>query len=166
MCPCRLHPILRLSSSLQHKYARILLSLCPMGRNDQAKAGRRAPWVSHNKYQRAWLTGLSLPRYVSFPLGCLDPSSFFQVDGELWDLERPLEKSCKLELLDFEHPEGLAPLHHVANLLMIAFHHREKGFLALFSSRPRRSCGEALRMSSMSWPPYGRRILLRDGNRG
>ncbi|EEB95983.1 hypothetical protein MPER_04961, partial [Moniliophthora perniciosa FA553] len=28
------------------------------------------------------------------------------VDGELWDLERPLESSCKLELLDFEHPEG------------------------------------------------------------
>jgi hypothetical protein len=28
------------------------------------------------------------------------------VDGELWDLERPLEKSCKLELLDFNHPEG------------------------------------------------------------
>ena len=31
----------------------------------------------------------------------------FKVDGELWDLERPLEKSCKLELLDFEHPEGM-----------------------------------------------------------
>jgi threonyl-tRNA synthetase len=30
-----------------------------------------------------------------------------QVDGELWDLERPLEGSCKLELLDFEHPEGV-----------------------------------------------------------
>lgn len=29
-----------------------------------------------------------------------------KVDGDLWDLERPLEKSCKLELLDFEHPEG------------------------------------------------------------
>lgn len=28
------------------------------------------------------------------------------VDGELWDLTRPLEKSCKLELLDFEHIEG------------------------------------------------------------
>ncbi|KAL6869026.1 threonyl-tRNA synthetase [Amphichorda felina] len=27
------------------------------------------------------------------------------VDGELWDLTRPLEKSCKLELLDFEHIE-------------------------------------------------------------
>lgn len=24
----------------------------------------------------------------------------------LWDLERPLEQSCRLELLPFEHPEG------------------------------------------------------------
>ncbi|KIY49829.1 tars protein [Fistulina hepatica ATCC 64428] len=29
-----------------------------------------------------------------------------KVDGTLWDLERPLEKSCSLELLDFEHTEG------------------------------------------------------------
>ena len=29
-----------------------------------------------------------------------------KVDGELWDSTRPLEKDCKLELLDFEHPEG------------------------------------------------------------
>lgn len=29
-----------------------------------------------------------------------------EVDGELWDLERPLEKSCRLKLLDFDHPEG------------------------------------------------------------
>lgn len=29
-----------------------------------------------------------------------------KVDGELWDLERPFEKDCRLELLDFEHPEG------------------------------------------------------------
>lgn len=29
-----------------------------------------------------------------------------KVDGELWDLERPLEKSVNIELLDFEHPEG------------------------------------------------------------
>lgn len=27
-------------------------------------------------------------------------------DGQLWDLERPLEGSCRLELLDFNHPEG------------------------------------------------------------
>ena len=36
----------------------------------------------------------------TFPFICL------KVDGELWDLDRPLEKPCKLELLDFEHPEG------------------------------------------------------------
>ncbi|KAK4958635.1 threonyl-tRNA synthetase, partial [Elasticomyces elasticus] len=29
-----------------------------------------------------------------------------KVDDELWDLHRPLEKSCKLEFLDFDHPEG------------------------------------------------------------
>ncbi|KAI8341381.1 hypothetical protein BC941DRAFT_416707 [Chlamydoabsidia padenii] len=29
-----------------------------------------------------------------------------KVDGEVWDLERPFEDSCKLELLDFDHPEG------------------------------------------------------------
>lgn len=29
------------------------------------------------------------------------------VDGELWDLTRPLEKSCKLELIDFENIEGM-----------------------------------------------------------
>ncbi|RKP35016.1 hypothetical protein BJ085DRAFT_6284, partial [Dimargaris cristalligena] len=29
-----------------------------------------------------------------------------KVDGELFDLVRPLEKSCSLELLDFEHKEG------------------------------------------------------------
>lgn len=28
------------------------------------------------------------------------------VDGQLWDLERPLEKSCVVELLDFDHPQG------------------------------------------------------------
>jgi threonyl-tRNA synthetase len=29
-----------------------------------------------------------------------------KVNGQLWDLERPLESDCKLELLDFEDPEG------------------------------------------------------------
>lgn len=29
------------------------------------------------------------------------------VDGELWDLKRPLERSCTLKLLDFDHPEGM-----------------------------------------------------------
>lgn len=38
--------------------------------------------------------------------GLADRVVIAKVDGELWDLERPLEMSCKLELLDFEHPEG------------------------------------------------------------
>lgn len=29
-----------------------------------------------------------------------------KVDGQLWDLTRPLEGDCSLEFLDFEHPEG------------------------------------------------------------
>lgn len=35
-----------------------------------------------------------------------------KVDGELWDLERPLEKDSTLEFLDFEHPEGKAVFWH------------------------------------------------------
>ncbi|KAL1670281.1 hypothetical protein GGF50DRAFT_94427 [Schizophyllum commune] len=38
--------------------------------------------------------------------GLADKVVIAKVDGQLWDLERPLEKSCKLELLDFDHPEG------------------------------------------------------------
>lgn len=33
-----------------------------------------------------------------------------RVNGEVWDLDRPLESSCRLELLDFEHPEGILVL--------------------------------------------------------
>ncbi|KAI9659256.1 MAG: threonyl-tRNA synthetase [Trizodia sp. TS-e1964] len=29
-----------------------------------------------------------------------------KVDGKLWDLGRPLEKSCSVEYLEFDHPEG------------------------------------------------------------
>ncbi len=28
------------------------------------------------------------------------------MDGATWDLKRPLEGDCKLELLDFEDPDG------------------------------------------------------------
>ncbi|KWU41505.1 tars protein [Rhodotorula sp. JG-1b] len=38
--------------------------------------------------------------------GLADKTVIAKVDGELWDLERPFEKSASLELLDFEHPEG------------------------------------------------------------
>ncbi|GAA98628.1 uncharacterized protein L969DRAFT_88382 [Mixia osmundae IAM 14324] len=38
--------------------------------------------------------------------GLAEKTVIAKVDGDLWDLERPLEKSCKLELLDFESKEG------------------------------------------------------------
>ncbi|KAG8961645.1 threonyl-tRNA synthetase [Tulasnella sp. 425] len=38
--------------------------------------------------------------------GLADRLVIAKVDGELWDLERPLKGSCKLELQDFERPEG------------------------------------------------------------
>ncbi|KAK3720590.1 threonyl-tRNA synthetase [Vermiconidia calcicola] len=50
------------------------------------------------------ITPASIAREISKSL--FERTVISQVDGELWDLERPLEKSCKLELLDFEHPEG------------------------------------------------------------
>lgn len=41
------------------------------------------------------------------------------MDGNLWDLERPLEGSCKLELLDFENAEGIINI--TARLLRVRF---------------------------------------------
>jgi len=35
-----------------------------------------------------------------------------KVNGELWDLDRPLESSCKLEFLKFDHEEGRAVYWH------------------------------------------------------
>lgn len=34
-----------------------------------------------------------------------------RVNGELWDLDRPFEYSCQLELLDYEIPKVLALIH-------------------------------------------------------
>ncbi|TFK75637.1 threonyl-tRNA synthetase [Pluteus cervinus] len=54
---------------------------------------------------KSWETSpLDVAKEVSRSL--YDRVVIAKVDGELWDLERPLEKSCKLELFDFEHPEG------------------------------------------------------------
>ncbi|KAF7732118.1 threonyl-tRNA synthetase [Apophysomyces ossiformis] len=41
-----------------------------------------------------------------------------KVDGELWDLERPLEKSCRLQLLDFDNDEGKRVFWHSSAHMM------------------------------------------------
>lgn len=57
------------------------------------------------KKGKSWETSpASIAREISKSL--FERTVIARVDGELWDLERPLEKSCKLELLDFEHSEG------------------------------------------------------------
>ncbi|KZV75646.1 tars protein [Peniophora sp. CONT] len=53
----------------------------------------------------SWETSpMDIAREISKSLA--DRLVIAKVDGKLWDLERPLEGSVKLELLDFEHPEG------------------------------------------------------------
>lgn len=85
---------------------------------DKRKA-ERAEWVAKqsrdkitvtlgngsSKEGTSWETSPSqIARDISKSLS--ERTVIAQVDGELWDLDRPLEKSCKLELLDFDHPEG------------------------------------------------------------
>lgn len=40
--------------------------------------------------------------------GLADNCVIARVDGDLWDLDRPLEKSCSLELLRFDHEDAQA----------------------------------------------------------
>lgn len=55
---------------------------------------------------KAWqTTPASIARQVSVRSE-LDRWLVALVDGKMWDLERPLEKSCVMELLDFDHPQG------------------------------------------------------------
>ncbi|OBZ66826.1 Threonine--tRNA ligase, cytoplasmic [Grifola frondosa] len=54
---------------------------------------------------KSWETSpMSIAKEIS--QGLADRTVIAKVNGEVWDLERPLEGSCSLELLDFEHPEG------------------------------------------------------------
>ncbi|KAI9697851.1 MAG: threonyl-tRNA synthetase [Bogoriella megaspora] len=53
----------------------------------------------------SWVTTpASIARSISKSL--FERTVIARVDGNLWDLNRPLEGNCRLELLDFEHPEG------------------------------------------------------------
>jgi threonyl-tRNA synthetase len=58
-----------------------------------------------NKVGKSWETSPGdIARGISKSLS--ERVFIARVDGEVWDLERPLEKSCKLELLDFEDQEA------------------------------------------------------------
>jgi len=78
-----------------------------------------------------------------------------KVNGELWDLERPLEGSVNLELLDFEHPDGLVFPCISVPAVYDSCEPREARVLAFIGPRPRRIRREALRMSPVHWSSYG-----------
>jgi len=41
--------------------------------------------------------------------GLADSCVIAKVNGEVWDLDRPLETDCELRLLKFDDPDGLLP---------------------------------------------------------
>ena len=59
----------------------------------------------NKKTGKRWETNpASIVREISKSLS--ERTVISKVDGNLWDLERPLEGSCKLEFLDFDSDEG------------------------------------------------------------
>lgn len=81
-----------------------------------------------------------------------------QVDGVLWDLERPLERSCKLDLLDFEHPEGAC--WGLVTGTCMTWPGRETRLLAFVGACVGRGCGEALWVPFVHRTADGRWVLL------
>lgn len=50
--------------------------------------------------------------------GLADNAVISKVNGVLWDLDRPLEMNCKLELLKFDDPEAQAVFWHSSAHIM------------------------------------------------
>lgn len=76
--------------------------------------------------------------------GLADNTVIAKVNNELWDLDRPLESNCKLELLKFDRSSG-----------------RPTSFLAFQCTHFRRSYGKNIRWLFMLWPADRKWILLR-----
>ena len=98
----------------------IVVSLLPDGKEITVKANVTSPLQILSKENKKLLKGAvcTSVRSSSFTVSIHFSSLWhlfsrivflpivFQVDGTLWDLSRPLEKSCKLSVVDFESPEG------------------------------------------------------------
>lgn len=46
--------------------------------------------------------------HLSFSQGLADNAVISRVNGELWDLDRPLEQDCSLEILRFDNDDAQA----------------------------------------------------------
>ena len=81
----------------------------PDGSERKAKSWETSPMDVAKEISKSLSERIVIAKVQSFtPRKTLSIHFYYysKVDGELWDLDRPLEKACKLELLDFEHPEG------------------------------------------------------------
>lgn len=105
----------------------------------------------------------------SFSQGLADNAVISRVNGELWDLDRPLEQDCTLELLRFDNEDAQAVskidflIHTVqscpVSLLTSAFF--ALGVLALQCSHPWGGDGALLWRLFVLWTPHWEWFLLR-----
>lgn len=59
--------------------------------------------------------------HLSFSQGLADNAVISRINGELWDLDRPLEQDCSLEILRFdnEDAQAVSTLKAVNNILIL-----------------------------------------------
>jgi hypothetical protein len=87
--------------------------------------------------------------------GLADRIVIAKVNDSVWDLERPLEGNCSLELLDFEHPEGpLCSLSSSGGLLTLS---QVRG---CFGTRLRTSSERLLSVTTAAISALGRPLRM------
>ena len=96
--------------------------------------------------------------------GLADNSVVAKVNGEVWDLDRPLENSCSLALIKFDDDEGQAVFWHSSAHILGKAKFIQKIILNIFTNFLtyfRWSHGASLRCTSLLRTAHWRRILLR-----
>ncbi|KPP66493.1 hypothetical protein Z043_114998, partial [Scleropages formosus] len=93
----------------------------PDGRMLQVQAWVTSPYqlasgisdgTRHHSHHEAVVQGILYGDHTSFSQGLADNAVVARVNGELWDLDRPLEKDCLLELLRFDDDDARAVYWH------------------------------------------------------
>lgn len=120
--------------------------------------------------QRQAVKGVTTPMNIALEIskGLAKKSVVARVDGKVWDLSRPLEGDCSLELLTFDDPDGKDVREHIVyvahNLLEILNLDQLwlclADFLALLCPLVGTSSGVGVWRRFDHWSSIGGRILL------
>jgi threonyl-tRNA synthetase len=78
----------------------------PDGSERKGKSWQTSPMDVAKEVSKSLSERIVIAKVNTLSITCDPELTHSQVNGDVWDLERPLEGPCKLELLDFEHPEG------------------------------------------------------------